>query len=261
MTYMHLGAEAEARPGFGKPDDRANARALRELTPKAVGVGAFRMGARAMRKAAEARINTLCADREGANMARGTTEIIASVAPIIVGVPIPDMPEPKPMRAPDWGWWAGRNEEWFTVGPCSTREIAIEEARVEFDGEGFHIVEAVQGTVTLNAAQLLNAQYFDADDLFSPEDGAEPDRTGGADVIAAADDELQALLDEWVAKWGRTFVAPTLFRGVRNGEFFAATPEIECTECIGTGVGPADPAGDKACEACGGDGVRKEAEK
>jgi hypothetical protein len=32
-----------------------------------------------------------------------------------------------------WGWWASRDDEYFSVGPYSSRHGAIEAAKVEFD--------------------------------------------------------------------------------------------------------------------------------
>lgn len=49
------------------------------------------------------------------------------------------------MSAGKWSWWAGRNEEEFTLaGPCRTREQAIDEARGETEpGEMIFLVEAI----------------------------------------------------------------------------------------------------------------------
>ncbi|MBB5697027.1 hypothetical protein [Sphingomonas yantingensis] len=116
-----------------------------------------------------------------------------------------------------WKWWAGRDEEWFDVGPCDTREQAIEEGHASHE-DGFHIIEALPGDLKFSAARMIDDQYYEADDLFDF-DHTEPDRSG---PHQEADAELQALLDAWTEKWGHTFVTPTMFRATRNGEHVRA---------------------------------------
>lgn len=111
-------------------------------------------------------------------------------------------------------WWAGSRDEWYEVGPCASREEAISEGRAYFDTD-FHICEAETKSITLNADRLIEDQYFDSEDLFSYEDGSEADRRDGA---AEADKELQALLDDWLARHSHTFVQPTLFAWTANKE-------------------------------------------
>ncbi len=123
------------------------------------------------------------------------------------------------MSKESWQWWAGSNDEHYTNGPFECREHAVE----ALDGYGGFIVEAVQLDVQFSADQLIDAQYFDDDDYFSGEYG-EPDRNGDVDTIKAADAELQALLDGWLAKWGHTFVKPEMFAQTRNGQ---AVPKFE----------------------------------
>jgi hypothetical protein len=177
------------------------------------------MGARAMRDAIEARGKHLLEKREAAKRKSGNDYIEAALQ-FAIETSIPDFPAPPPSEQGKWAWWAGRNEEWFTVGPEDSRSDVVEIAQGEFDGEPFYIIEAQRGALTLNAERLLNEQYFEADDLFDFEH-SEPDRCGGADQIAAADAELQALLDGWCDRWRHTFTTPTLFAASRNREHIA----------------------------------------
>ena len=112
-------------------------------------------------------------------------------------------------------WWAGPNDEWFQVGPHASREEVIAEARAYFDCS-FHICEAETHPIKLSAERLIDAQYFENEDLFSCEDGPEPDRKAGA---AEADEELQKLLDDWLNRHQHTFVQPTMFAWQANAEY------------------------------------------
>lgn len=49
------------------------------------------------------------------------------------------------MSGGDWAWWAGANEEEFTLaGPCRTREQAIDEAYGETEpGDAICLIEAI----------------------------------------------------------------------------------------------------------------------
>ena len=124
------------------------------------------------------------------------------------------MTQEQPNTASKWKWFSGSTDEWFANGPFDTRNEAVH----ELDGYGGYITEAIPGAVTLNAKRLLDDQYFEADDLFSYEDGPGPDRRGDDSDIKAADAELQALLDDWLDRWRHTFVTPTLFAQSRNTE-------------------------------------------
>lgn len=134
--------------------------------------------------------------------------------------------EVKPVAAAtSAGWWAGTSEEYFQLGPFASREDAIREARCEeYHFDGFHIIEAGTYGITLSARRLLDDQYDEnAEDLFDF-DHAEPDRRAGADEANA---ELQNLLNEWVAKWSHTFVAPNMFAWCRNSEYFPAEEQAD----------------------------------
>jgi len=168
----------------------------------AVSAGSFRCGARAMREAIAERLRV---------------DGFQSVGRVL-DMPIPTPPE-RPLAPPaDWQWWAGNNDEWYGSGPHASREEAIAEGRTCYGPEDtLHIIEAVRHDVRFTGSRLIEDQYFEADDLFDF-DNTEPDRVGGADEIAAADDELQALLDAWTARWRHTFADPTIFAASRNHE-------------------------------------------
>ena len=120
-------------------------------------------------------------------------------------------------------WWAGSSEEWYQVGPCTSREEAIEEGRAYFDdGEGFHICEAKQHQLKFDARTLIDSQYFENEDYFTYDDGSDPDRLEGSDQ---ADLELQRLLDDWLDRHRKTFVQPTIFAWTKNKEFIEASED------------------------------------
>jgi hypothetical protein len=173
----------------------------------ALSEGAFRMGAQAMREAIAIRFDALGHDFNGS---------------IADGVPIPAYLHPKQKESGGWAWWAGLGCEYFTAGPFVSRADAVEVGAGEFDGDGFHILEAAQHQVRFSAERLIESQYFEDDDFFSGEH-SDPDRIGGADVIKAADAELQALLDWWAARWRHTFVQPEMFAVQRNAEWIEPT--------------------------------------
>jgi len=63
------------------------------------------------------------------------------------GLPIGWMPLPSASFEIPWRWWAGRNEDEYTLaGPCLTREAAISEAYGDTEpGDTIYIVEAREG--------------------------------------------------------------------------------------------------------------------
>lgn len=123
--------------------------------------------------------------------------------------------------APKWGWWAGRNEEWMTVGPCRTREEAIAEAIADIgEGEGdFIVLEAVMHEISISAHSVLDRCYDDwaNGDMFSYEHDA-PEPQGSKEEQKAAEADLQAALDAWVAKWRHTLPTPNMFAAQRNDQ-------------------------------------------
>lgn len=188
----------------------------------AINDGAFRMGARAMLAAIAERGSHLLAERAEAKRPQSGTDYIEATLAYVADTPIPTMPEPALRPEPEWQWWAGDNEEWFSSGPHPTREVAIDQGRDYFGEEAIlHIVEAAPQRVTFSASNLIEAQYFECDDYFSGEHG-DPDRVGGPDVVKAADAELQSLLDWWASRWQHTFNRPEMFAATRNSEVVPA---------------------------------------
>lgn len=120
----------------------------------------------------------------------------------------------------NWQWFSGCDDEYFTNGPFKCREDAIE----ALDGEGGHIIEAQRYPIKFNVARLIEDQYFDCDDYFSGEYETAA-RAGSEEFVAAADAELQALLDAWTVKWAASFVQPEMFCRQRNDEEIPADGE------------------------------------
>lgn len=108
-----------------------------------------------------------------------------------------------------WFWYSGSNDEWYNSGPFKTRDEAV----AELDGYGGFVIEARKQRLTFSAKALIEAQYYEADDLFSYDNGDEPDGPGDE-----AEAELQALLDAWTDKWRTRFTQPSLFAASRNAE-------------------------------------------
>jgi len=118
------------------------------------------------------------------------------------------------------GWWAGRQNDYFTEGPFDTRDEAVDVGRDSFDDD-FYIIEAETHSVRFDAQRLINDQYVENDNLFDYEN-CEPERLGDS---ASADAELQALLDAWLEKHEATFNTPNIFAWSKNEEYFPATDE------------------------------------
>lgn len=112
-----------------------------------------------------------------------------------------------------WTWWAGLDEEFLTLGPFMSKADAINDGIVEFESDPFWVVQAVQGEFSLSGPALIDAQYYEQDDLFDY-DHSEPERCGSIADRDDADRVLQELLDGWVADYGHTFAKPTRFAKV-----------------------------------------------
>lgn len=115
------------------------------------------------------------------------------------------------------GWWASHDGEFYKVGPVATRKQILQAGAAEFEGFAFYIVEAGLHEIKFSAADLIEDQYFNAEDLWYDGEGA--DRACDS---TAADAELQALLDGWLAKHIDTFDKPTAFAWSRNEELIPA---------------------------------------
>jgi hypothetical protein len=121
-----------------------------------------------------------------------------------------------------WQWWAGRTDEWMTVGPCATREDAIAQGIVDFGkGEGdFIVLEACQGRLQMDAYTVLERfvdELADDNDLYSSEHNS-PEWEATPEQQKEATAEMQAFLDSWMDKWRNTFTTPQVFASTRNNE-------------------------------------------
>lgn len=129
-----------------------------------------------------------------------------------------------------WHWWAGRDEEWLTIGPCNTREDAIAEGLCGFgEGEGdFVVLEGVMHEIGLSATSVLDGAYdnwADSDLFWTEHDAPEPQ--GSKEDQQSAQAELQTLLDGWVAKWRHTLPTPNMFAATRNCETIRNTVDTD----------------------------------
>lgn len=114
----------------------------------------------------------------------------------------------------EWHWWAGADEEAMTIGPCASRDEAVELAKDEHLGEcqddsgewalSFHVVEALENNIDLS-------KRFDAADWIGRE--CEQDGYEGVNGEHPADDitpeqkadlqtAVRAAIREWQVRHG-----------------------------------------------------------
>jgi hypothetical protein len=131
----------------------------------------------------------------------------------------------------EWMWWAGTSEEWYTVGPCDTKEQAINEMVQDGAGEllndadydhVFHVTEAKNGPLMLR-------DFIRADTLLeeATEQAYNSDRVSGEyddDVFAVTSekdadlqDRIKNVCDDWQSDHGLVFKTST-FETTRNQE-------------------------------------------
>lgn len=134
------------------------------------------------------------------------------------------------MNEAPWKWWAGSNEEHFTIGPCDTREEALAEA----EGEGWwviHLTEAKQDPIDFSEmidGRDIFERWLEDDEQLYTEDG---------DCCVSVSDGLLADLDEmlkmavrhWQAKHGINQMR-YYFSAQRNGETIHEDNDPENTE-------------------------------
>ncbi|MDQ7775288.1 MAG: hypothetical protein Q4615_04895 [Paracoccus aminovorans] len=146
--------------------------------------------------------------------------------------------EPAAVDVP-WEWWAGQNEEYFTIGPCATREEAIAEAvsdgccESQVPSEDPDAPEEWEHRICLLEAQqapLRLADWIGAEDALEKADEwvAESDRATEYDegpwFEATPEQEadlvtrLRRACDEWQAAHGLIFNARS-FSAVRTNDF------------------------------------------
>ncbi|GGA99890.1 hypothetical protein GCM10011491_30200 [Brucella endophytica] len=126
------------------------------------------------------------------------------------------------MTDKDWKWYVGDNDGIFDVGPCDTREEAIEEARGQYgDDMGIHLVEAVKDEIRLadyiGATSILEEAEERAYDLCDPE-GSDPLFGVTGDQASDLSARLRKACDEWQEAHNLRFV-PWAFTRTRNAEY------------------------------------------
>jgi hypothetical protein len=214
------------RDGLGLQPGTATAAGMgnAQVTANPICNAWFRLGAMTMRDDIYARLTGLASDRDEAGRPAAATEVIRQSAGIALEVPLPK-PTERAYAPPggDWAWYAGSNEEWYQVGPCRTREDAVEQGRAMLGPDcRLFLIEGYAAALTISAEPLLlHWMENEAQDGFDAEH-RECDRIGGADEINAADEELQELLTAWLGRWGNTFTRPNLFAETRNAEVLPA---------------------------------------
>ena len=113
-------------------------------------------------------------------------------------------------KRPGMKWWAGSGDEFFSAGPCETRDEAIKEGCDNW-GEGpFYIMQAEIASFSAPRADAVLDLIADStDDLFF-EDGF-PGFDGTVEEMKAAEDDLQAVLDAWLLRHPGIFPPATSF--------------------------------------------------
>ena len=134
----------------------------------------------------------------------------------------------------DWKWYAGYDEEWFTIGPEDTKDAIIQAATGDCIGEfknevgdwclGFHIAEARQDPLLL--ADWVSADHTleRAEDNISDSDRVSSESDDGPwfectpDQEADLDERIKRACAEWQAANGLVFPCRT-FTHTRNQEY------------------------------------------
>lgn len=118
----------------------------------------------------------------------------------------------------DWGWWAGSTEEYMNIGgPFATREEAIKAGQEDMLGDPFWIVEACLHKWQAPDAWSVMDMMADNTDEFFYEDGF-PGWDAHKDVVKAAEDDLQSIMNEWLKRWQMILPTPTAFSGCGKAE-------------------------------------------
>jgi hypothetical protein len=126
----------------------------------------------------------------------------------------------------EYFWWAGSDDEHYTIGPCRTRQEAIDEANDSFDG-GFYIVEAYQRPVDFGLmfhADDAIERWTEDDEQLSDEDGNLCFDLSG-EQVQELQTEVRATIRAWAARHGLDKIKLYWFAGQRNEEFIPPTDE------------------------------------
>ncbi len=116
-------------------------------------------------------------------------------------------------------WYAGTSEEYMNIGgPFEERDEAIAQGRHEQGGDPFYICQAaLYGWSAPDAADVMN-QWIDGHDELWWEDGF-GGFDGGKDKEAAAEQDLQIVLNEWFQRHKVILPTPTAFCVHTGGEW------------------------------------------
>lgn len=131
----------------------------------------------------------------------------------------------------DWTWWAGSNDDFYTVGPCATKQDAIDE--MIHDGlceqsKGDEFAHIIQVTEATNGPLKLR-DYIRADTVLEDAD----EQAYGSDRISSEYDDtvfkvtpaqgtdlrerLMKVCDDWQESHGLIFTTST-FENMRSQE-------------------------------------------
>lgn len=129
------------------------------------------------------------------------------------------------MTSENWMWWAGRDDERYTVGPCETKEQAIEGGREDFDGDSFCIIEAIQNddirlADTLDGDYLLEIAEEKAYDEYADPEGDSLIFDLSTDQVKSFGAAIKEAIEAWQNAEGLTFKS-FLFSKTRNFEVIA----------------------------------------
>ena len=134
----------------------------------------------------------------------------------------------------EWQWWAGRDDEWCTVGPEPTRDAVIDAAVADGAGEvqddngnwmhKFHIMEARQDPLRLSDWIGLNWLLERANESLADSDRVSCENDDGPWFDATPEqekelcDRIRRVCDAWQMEHGLKFHSTT-FSHARNSEY------------------------------------------
>lgn len=127
-------------------------------------------------------------------------------------------------------WWVGADDEYMNIGgPFPTRDAAIEAGRADRCGDPFYITRAVLHQWSAPDAVSVIDHWIDSSDELWFEDGFPGfDGPNEKERTKAAEDDLQAVLNDWFARHADLLPTPTTFASAWGGEWIdKATPTPE----------------------------------
>jgi hypothetical protein len=143
-----------------------------------------------------------------------------------------------------WGWWAGGDEETYTVGPHETRDEIIAEAchdggfEMENDeGDGFehwfHICEARQDPIRMSKhlpdidwlLETIMDNWFDSDECGEGDDSRDHFVTT-LEQRVDLEREIRKVFDDWQVRHNLRWI-PWQFSDSRNQEHVVVPVRVE----------------------------------